>query len=112
MSDPIDRGEFFSQLWHKTLSAGLEIFGDSPLVKLLEKERSERPPGAHRDDSTFQKLCTGCDACMVACPVNVIMIEDLETRHPLIYPDKDPCIHCEDTPCIKVCETGALSLSS
>ncbi len=95
------RKEFFSRLL-------LEVL-DNPLSFALEElaETKERPPGA-LDETQFKKTCTGCDQCMIACPVNVIMIEDQETRLPVIYPEKDPCIHCEDTPCIDACPTGAL----
>lgn len=77
---------------------------------LLIPKKWERPPGANVDDKQFLKLCTGCDACMVACPHNVVMIEDLERRDPVIYPDEGPCLHCADYPCITACPTGALSL--
>ncbi len=91
------RDEFFRVLFRPVTHA-LEAFA----VK-------ERPPGALPEEE-FLKQCTGCDECMKACPVNVIMIEDQELRHPVIYPEKDPCIHCEDTPCIQSCPTGALTL--
>lgn len=71
---------------------------------------TERPPGAHPDERKFLEMCTGCDQCMAACPVNIVMIEDLERRDPVIFPDEGPCIRCEGFPCIKACPTGALSL--
>ena len=113
----MDRKEFFSEAFRKILGRGFELLGDVPVVKALEKmgedtPRKQRPPGARSLDKEFRQLCTGCDACMIACPVNVIMIEDLERRLPVIYPDKDPCIRCDGYPCIQSCPTGALSLQS
>jgi len=92
------RGEFF-QVLLQPITQALEVFTDETLT--------ERPPGAVPEEE-FLKRCTGCDECMKACPVNIIMIEDQELRHPVIYPEKDPCIHCEDMPCIQSCPTGAL----
>ncbi len=98
----MNRKEFFSRLLFELL--------DNPISSALEElaETKERPPGA-LPEIQFKKNCTGCDRCMIACPVNVIMIEDQETRLPVIYPEKDPCIYCEDTPCIAACPTGALA---
>lgn len=49
---------------------------------------------------------------MAACPVNIIVIENMKTRHPVIFPDEAPCIGCLDTPCITACPTNALSLEN
>jgi formate hydrogenlyase subunit 6/NADH:ubiquinone oxidoreductase subunit I len=46
---------------------------------------------------------------MIACPVNVILIDDVDKRYPIIYPESDPCIQCETHPCIQSCPTGALN---
>lgn len=103
----MDRMGFFKQLVVK----GLEVF-DNPIIAALEKTAriKERPPGAVTPESKFQELCTGCDACMVACPVNIIFIEDLNTRFPIIYPEETPCLHCTGYPCISACKTGALRI--
>jgi len=110
----MDRKEFFGEAWKKLLKQGLELIGDHPIVQSLEKmaELKERPPGAVLPDALFQELCTGCDACMIACPVNVIMVEDLERRLPVIYPERDPCVYCAGYPCISACETGALNINT
>ncbi|NGX58346.1 MAG: Electron transport complex subunit RsxB [Chlamydiae bacterium] len=103
----MERDEFFTTLLNK----GAEWVLDNPVVSVLEdfadETVKERPPGA-LPEKEFLERCTGCDECMKACPVNVIMIEDMEKRHPVIFPEKDPCIHCADTPCVSACPTGAL----
>lgn len=106
----MDRKEFFGEAWKKLVKQGLELVGDHPIWKGLEKmaEPKERPPGAVLPDALFQQLCTGRDAYMIACPVSVIMVEDLERRLPVIYPERNPCVHCDGYPCASVCETGAL----
>lgn len=109
----MDRREFFGELWKRSVTKGIEALEKTGALQKLETLtdpiKKERPPGAV-PEKEFQQLCTGCDACMVTCPVNVIMIDDIEKRHPVIYPEKDPCIMCEDTPCVSSCPTGALKL--
>jgi len=112
----MDRETFFKTAFKKILKSGFSLIEDYPAIKYLEKVSDEtdkvRPPGASPLDLQFQQLCTGCDACMKACPINVIFIEDLEKRHPLLYPEKHPCIRCEGYPCIQACPTQALSLEN
>ena len=108
----MDRKEFFQSAFRMVVGKGLELVEDSTVVKALEKmadddKQRERPPGAV-PEPLFTERCTGCDQCMIACPVNVIMVENLETRLPLIYPNKSPCIHCSGYPCIAACPSGAL----
>ena len=110
------RLDFLSKAFTLCVGKGLEALENNKVVSALESlaekkssdnKTKERPPGAV---ASFTQHCTGCDACMVACPVNVIMIENLTTRHPLIYPEEAPCIHCEGYPCLTACNTGALTL--
>jgi ferredoxin len=114
----VDRKDFLTSAFKMLVAKSFDLIVENPLVNALEKLgeekdpaclRKERPPGA-LPEREFLKKCTGCDACMIACPVNVVMIEDLEKRYPVIYPDKDPCIHCQGYPCIQICPTGALLL--
>lgn len=111
----MNRKDFFQQAFKMVIGKGLELLEDNPVIHALEefakeKEKWERPPGASSSDKVFQSKCTGCDRCMAACPVDIIMINDLEKRYPVIYPDKAPCIRCENYPCIQACPTGALIL--
>lgn len=110
----MDRREFLNQAWKMFLGKAVELISETALGKALDEasQEKQRPPGALTPDHLFQEKCTGCDACMIACPVNVIMIDDLVKRHPVIYPETAPCLHCEGYPCIQVCPTQALQLSS
>lgn len=113
----MDRKEFFYQAFHSLLAKGVEVFEKTGAAKKLEALTEEktssmslklRPPGAAANEAEFLAKCTGCDACMKACPVNIIMIEDLERRDPVIFPESGPCIHCPGYPCISSCPAGAL----
>ncbi|WP_041941572.1 4Fe-4S dicluster domain-containing protein [Waddlia chondrophila] len=107
----MDRKQFFKELVCMTV----DLFERLPVGKVLSQTTDDRlklrPPGAHPDEQEFLKRCTGCDACMVACPVHAIIIEDLERRDPLLYPKENPCIRCPGTPCITACPTEALHKS-
>lgn len=119
----MDRKTFFKKAFTLAVGKGLTLLENTPVMKAIEKLEKEaedstsnrrikqRPPGT-LPEREFLQTCTGCDACMIACPVNVIMIEDMESRLPLIYPLEAPCISCEGYPCIKSCPTGALSGNS
>ncbi|MGA8163887.1 MAG: 4Fe-4S dicluster domain-containing protein [Waddliaceae bacterium] len=100
----MDRRGFFRQALH--FVSGFRDKEDGKSQQSTVKK--QRPPGAAPTEEEFLQRCTGCDACMAACPVHVIMIEDRKKRDPIIYPQKDPCIHCPGYPCIQACPTGAL----
>jgi len=76
------------------------------------KESFVRPPGARQEDAFLEK-CTRCDACIKACPHWVIRKAGPELGRrisgtPIVIPAENPCLMCEDFPCIAACETGAL----
>ncbi len=63
-----------------------------------------RPPGAV-PEAQFLALCTGCGACVEACPETTLTSKD---RYPEAHPEVHACIMCKDVPCAAACETGAL----
>lgn len=71
-----------------------------------------RPPGAI-EESQFLAGCTRCNACAAACPHQAIVQAPNRLRGlqgtPILDPDSQPCLMCEDTPCISACEPGVLS---
>jgi len=74
--------------------------------------RVHRPPGAV-DEPRFLAACTRCGDCIKACPVDAII--PAPDRHgaaagfPMIDPMQQPCVMCDDLPCIPACEPGVLS---
>ncbi|SCY49322.1 4Fe-4S dicluster domain-containing protein [Desulfoluna spongiiphila] len=63
-------------------------------------------------------LCTGCNACMVACKLqhntekgkfNTHVVEEEKGTFPHASLGFSPtlCHHCDDAPCVKACPTGA-----
>lgn len=68
--------------------------------------RLARPPGALAP-AKFEKKCTRCADCIVACPYGVLF-QMGPTSGPLMDPNLNACRMCPDTPCIDACETGAL----
>jgi len=73
------------------------------------KRAYPRPPGSLPNPTAFKKACTLCRDCVVACPYGAIFMMDGE-QGPVINPNENACFLCEDWPCIKACETGAMVL--
>lgn len=93
-----------------------------PLVDQFEKIESWltpmrqrkflRPPGA-QVEPVFLSLCTRCDACTAACPHEAISVHygagfPHDGMPVLVNLRDNPCLLCEDTPCIQACPTQAL----
>lgn len=73
-----------------------------------------RPPGA-KTELEFLEKCTQCDECIRVCPHWVIRKAGMELGRkivgtPIILPKENPCLMCNEFPCVNACETGALSL--
>lgn len=71
-----------------------------------------RPPGAVAEVE-FLASCTRCNDCKEACPHDAIQQVDpigggIFGNTPFIEPTLGACQFCDDLPCIKACETGAL----
>jgi len=73
---------------------------------VAEREDWLRPPGAV-EESDFLDRCTKCGDCLEACPYEAIR-ESKVDQTPIIFPEENPCLLCEDFPCVQVCETEAL----
>ena len=70
-----------------------------------------RPPGA-APEVAFVAACTRCGDCIDVCPVHAIIkappAAGLAAATPMIDPAIQACVVCEDMPCARACETGAL----
>lgn len=100
----MDRAEFLKKAFQWGLGSVLSI---QETIEEVLLPAHKRPPGAEPSESRFLELCTGCDACMIACPHNIILVDCVERRTPILSPDQ-PCLHCSGYPCIASCQTGAL----
>ncbi len=74
-----------------------------------------RPPHAI-PESEFVVGCTKCDACIQACPPHAIFrtpeIDGILAGLPIIDADSQPCIMCDDLPCVAACDPGVLRLDA
>ncbi len=73
-----------------------------------------RPPGAI-DEFQFLAGCTRCGDCISACPHQAIRTAGDRFGQvagtPIIEPDVQACLMCEDFPCITSCDPGVLTRS-
>ncbi len=74
-----------------------------------------RPPGAIGEED-FLKTCIKCGLCAEACPYDTLLLAKPGDHEPLgtpyFMPRETPCYMCTDIPCVPVCPTGALDVSS
>ncbi len=72
-----------------------------------------RPPGAVPEEE-FLERCVGSGGCVQACPVSAIHLlndDDATLQNkPVIDPDLQACVICDDLACMHACPTGALQL--
>ena len=110
----LERRGFFKNSLMSVAKAAFEFHeGMNPVQPKKEvaygTDYSLRPPGAVLE-RTFLELCTRCDDCVNACPAKCIKKSTAKgmADTPVISPREEPCVLCNDLPCIKACTTGAL----
>jgi len=62
-----------------------------------------RPPWALRENY-FQDICTGCDACIAACPTSILV--KARGGYPIVDFGINECTFCGD--CVNICKPRAL----
>ena len=101
-----DRRSFFREAMDKLLREAT-----ARTVRRVAPRRGFRPPGA-APEIEFLATCTRCGDCIAVCPVQAILQAPAEAGlaagTPWINPTAQACIVCEDMPCARACETGAL----
>lgn len=105
----MDRRQFFRHAFNK---------GAETVTKVVDQHVSQRashwlrPPYA-LDELDFLLACTRCDACVTACPHQVIFSLPARLGIQVVgTPAMDllnkACHLCNDWPCVTACEPGAL----
>ena len=105
------RREFFRLGAQKTARAALRLAADRAARRAT---RRIRPPFA-LEEPDFLLACTRCDKCIEACDYDVLF--KLPAHHglqaggtPVMDLLNRGCHMCQDWPCVKACEPGALKL--
>jgi ferredoxin-type protein NapG len=95
-------------------SAGLVLLQPLAFLPVVRRWRTRlRPPGA-LDEGEFLGACIKCGQCVQVCPVQAIVLADVDdglgTGAPYIEPRRQACdFSCDALSCILACPTGALS---
>jgi len=106
-----DRREFLRSALLGTAVVGTALGGFLPLAALAEPRL--RPPGAI-DEKAFLAACIKCGQCVQVCPVEAIVLADIDEGFgvgvPYIDARAQACdFSCDALQCILACPTGALS---
>ena len=103
---PTDRRSFFRDAFGKLLREAT-----ARTARRVAPRGVFRPPGA-ASELEFLATCTRCGDCIAVCPVHAILKAPAEAGlavgTPWIEPAVQACVVCEDMPCARACETGAL----
>lgn len=104
----VHRREFFRETVIQVADALRDIAKETAVGP---SRRYLRPPGAV-EEFEFVSRCTRCDECIKVCPHYAIRGADtgsgLALGSPIIDAREQPCMLCEDFPCIRACKEGAL----
>ncbi len=96
------------------LGLGGSIWGVTA-TKLKASTLALRPPGA-LEENDFVKACIRCGSCVESCPYDTLKLASLEDNAaigtPYFKPRGLPCYMCPDVPCVPVCPSGALDVST
>jgi ferredoxin-type protein NapG len=121
MEQKVTRKDFFRSGFLKAGEGLTELFRSWVDVEPAARVRPKgpaftRPPGA-LPESQFLEKCTKCDECIKLCPHWVVRKAGMELGPsiggtPILLPKENPCVMCEDFPCIVACEPGALVMPS
>lgn len=113
------RGEWFKKIRERGLRE-IELEGEEEpafQIRPASGGAAQRKPFQHRPphavpESEFLAGCTKCDACIQACPPHAIYrapeSEGQLAGFPIIDPESQPCLMCDDLPCVPACEAGVL----
>jgi len=107
----MDRREFFKRGLGRAAEKAVKIVDDKVAQRAV---RWIRPPFAI-PELEFLLACTRCDACIKACPYDVIFpLSPSNGAEVMNSPALDllnkGCHLCDDWPCVNACETGALKM--
>jgi ferredoxin-type protein NapG len=96
------------------LGLGGTIWG-ATATRLKASDLTLRPPGA-LNETDFVKACIRCGTCVESCPYDTLKLATLEdhspTGMPFFKPRSVPCYMCPDVPCVPVCPSGALDITT
>ena len=102
---------FFAKPAIESVQGKIEKVNET-IDKFTQRVPLIRPPGAITERQFLQD-CTRCDKCIHACPKDAVVKAPkkfgfLVMGTPYIDPKKNPCVMCDDLPCISACPDSAL----
>lgn len=111
-----ERRKFFLTIARAVGLAGLGgLVWTAYVEEVTASELTLRPPGALKEED-FLAACIKCGMCVEACPFDTLKLAAPGDNKPLGTPyyvaRQVPCYMCTDIPCVPVCPSGALDITS
>lgn len=109
----LNRRRFLAGTAQAACAAGVAGLGLTLLVSPGRSQgaQSLRPPGA-LPESDFLGACLRCGLCVEACPWDILVLATFSdpavTGTPYFEARENPCLMCDDIPCVPACPSGAL----
>lgn len=111
--EPHDRRRFFRAGLAGILRPVARLIEQRLPIALPIATSHMRPPGA-LPEGDFLDTCFRCGSCVDACPANsIVPMQSTDERlrgTPLVNPDHQACVICDELACMKACPSGALRL--
>ena len=108
-----DRRQFFRESFYSIMKPMAEFLADRIDLPQQTPRTLLRPPGA-LPEAEFLEVCYRCGNCVEECPADAIKLyasdDDDLNRTPIVDPDLQACVICDELACMNGCPSGALRL--
>ena len=113
MNESRGRRQFFRESFYSIMKPVAEFLTDRIDLPQQMTRTLLRPPGA-LPEAEFLEVCYRCGNCVEVCPADAIRLYPSDDENlsntPIVDPDMQACVICDELACMNGCPSGALRL--